>query len=175
MENKNIAKLKELYIELMELLKEANVKEENILKVDSILTEVDREMFYREMGWWQDVKEGDIECTIDLSTLNTNNKENHFNVMPTNIELLLKMETASKNVFNDEYKADFTEDNIISAGGIVQEEPWLTKEGAQNKLIRQLEKAYASDNIKTIYDTGYISTVTKDNKKYYVLSTYCRK
>lgn len=175
MENKNIAKLKELYIELMELLKEANVKEENILKVDSILTEVDREMFYREMGWWQDSKESDIECTIDLSTLNINNKKNSYNVMPTNIELLLKMETASKNVFNDEYKADFKEDNIISAGGIVQEEPWLTKEEVQNKLIRQLEKAYEYDNIKTIYDTGYISTVTKDNKKYYVLSTYCRK
>ena len=79
--NKNISKLKELYIELMELLKEADVKEESILKVDSILTEVDREMFYREMGWWQDIKEGDIERTIDLSTLNTNNKENHYNVM----------------------------------------------------------------------------------------------
>lgn len=173
--NKNIYRLKELYIELMELLKESDIKEENIFKVDSILTEVDREMFYREMGWWQDVKENDIERTIDLSTLNTDNKENYYNIMSTNIELLLKMEAAGKNIFNDEYKADFTEDNIISAGGIVQEEPGLTKEEVQNKLIRQLERAYAADNIKTIYDTGYISTVTKDNKKYYVLSTYCRK
>ena len=47
--NENITRLKKLYIELMELLKEADVKEESILKVDSILTEVDREMFYREM------------------------------------------------------------------------------------------------------------------------------
>lgn len=173
--NKDIYRLKELYIELMELLKESDVKEENIFKVDSILTEVDREMFYREMGWWQDVKENDIERTIDLSTLNTDNKENRYNVMPTNIELLLKMETAAKNIFNDEYKADFKEDNIISAGGIIQEEPGITKEKVQDKLIKQLEKAYVSDNIKTIYDTGYISTVTKDNTKYYVLSTYCRK
>lgn len=173
--NENITKLKKLYIELMELLKEADVKEESILKVDSILTEIDREMFYREMGWWQDVKEGDIERTINLSVLNTNNKENRFNVMSTNIELLLKMETAAKNIFNDEYKADFKEDNIISAGGIVQKEPGLTKEKVQDKLIKQLERAYASDNIKTIYDTGYISTVTKDNTEYYVLSTYCRK
>ncbi|AWY02977.1 HNH endonuclease [Staphylococcus phage VB-SauS-SA2] len=173
--NENITRLKELYIELIELLKEADIKEESILKVDSILTEVDREMFYREMGWSQDVKESDIECTIDLSTLNINNKENYHNIIPTNIELLLKMKEAGQNFFNDEYKADFKEDNIICAGGIVQEEPWSTKEKVQNKLIRQLERAYASDNIKTIYDTGYISTVTKDNTKYYVLSTYCRK
>lgn len=45
----------------------------------------------------------------------------------------------------------------------------------QDKLIKQLKRAYESDNIKTIYDTGYITTVTKDNTKYYVLSTYCRK
>ena len=97
--NKNIYRLKELYIELMELLKESDVKEENIFKVDSILTEVDREMFYREMGWWQDVKENDIERTIDLSILNTDNKENYYNIMSTNIELLLKMEAAGKKHF----------------------------------------------------------------------------
>lgn len=172
---KNTTKFSRLYVEIMEFLKTSDVSEEKIIEVDNVLTKVDRELFYKEMGWWQDIKEGDIERTIDLSTLNTNNKEKRFNVMPTNIELLLKMETAGKNIFNDEYKADFKEDNIISAGGIIQEEPGLTKEKAQDKLIKQLEKAYVSDNIKTIYDTGYISTVTKDNTKYYVLSTYCRK
>ena len=172
---KNTTKFNHLYVEIMEFLKTSGVSEEKIIEVDNALTEVDRELFYREMGWWQDVKENDIERTIDLSTLNTDNKENRYNVMPTNIELLLKMETAAKNIFNDEYKADFKEDNIISAGGIIQEEPGITKEKVQDKLIKQLEKAYVSDNIKTIYDTGYISTVTKDNTKYYVLSTYCRK
>lgn len=181
--SKNITKLRELYVEIMELLKSSNVKEENILKVDSILTEVDREVFYRDMGWYQDTEESDIEGVIDLKLLNIDNKEKHLNILPTNLELLLKMKVAGQNFFNKEYKADFKEDNIFSSGAVIQrvfenvngEKFPLTKEEIQNRLIRQLERAYTSNNIRIVYDTGYITTVTKDDEKYCVLSTYCRK
>ena len=177
---KNTTKFSHLYVEIMEFLKTSDVSEEKIIEVDNVLTKVDRELFYKEMGWSEE--EDSIDRVIDLRMLN-NGKKEPYNILRTNLELLFKMKVAAQNVFNKEYKADFKEDGIYFSGGIVPEfyeneageKVQLTKEDIENKLIQQLIKAYDLNNIDTIYDTGYITAVVKDNKKYYTLSTYCKQ
>lgn len=176
---KNTTKFSHLYVEIMEFLKTSNVSEEKIIEVDNALTKVDRELFYKEMGWSE---ENSIDTVIDLKMLN-NRKKEPYKILQTNLELLFKMKVAAQNVFNKEYRADFKEDGIYFSGGIVPEfyeneageKVQLTKEDIENKLVQQLIKAYDLNNIDTIYDTGYITAVVKDNKKYYTLSTYCKQ
>ena len=176
---KNTTKFNHLYVEIMEFLKTSGVSEEKIIEVDNVLTEVDRELFYREMGW---LEEDSIDTVVDLRMLN-NGKKEPYKILQTNLELLLKMKIAAQNIFNKEYTADFKEDEIYFSGAVVPdvyendsgEEVKLTKEDIENKLVQQLIKAYDLNNIDTIYDTGYITAVVKDNKKYYTLSTYCKK
>ena len=177
---KNTTKFKHLYVEIMEFLKTSDISEEKIIEVDNVLTEVDRELFYREMGWSEE--ENPTKTIIDLKMLNNRGRKT-YNILRTNLELLFKMEVAAQNVFNKEYDADFKEEGIYFSGGIVPEfyeneageEVQLTKEDVENKLIQQLIKAYDLNKIDTIYDTGCVATVVKDDKRYYVLSTYCKK
>lgn len=177
---KNTTKFSHLYVEIMEFLKTSNVSEEKIIEVDNVLTEVDRELFYREMGWSRE--DNSIDTVVDLRMLN-NGKKEPYKILQTNLELLLKMKIAAQNVFNKEYTDDFKEDEVYFSGAVVPgvyendsgEEVRLTKEEIESKLIQRLIKAYDLNNIDTIYDTGYITAVVKDNKKYYTLSTYCKK
>ena len=176
---KNTTKFSRLYVEIMEFLKTSDVSEKKIIEVDNALTKVDRELFYKEMGWSE---EDSIDTVIDLKMLN-NRKKEPYKILQTNLELLFKMKIAAQNVFNKEYTADFKEDGIYFSGAIVPgvyennsgEEVRLTKEEIESKLIHELIKAYDLNNVDTIYDTGYITAVVKDNKKYYTLSTYCKK